>query len=124
MNILKDYQKTCPTCMKDFEANRTNQIYCSPRCKILKNNHKARRIKDDYEDITYEVNQRLWSNRVYLKTHVGEEVMHETVSKKDFQLRYITNFFKDKTLNTTIFVIYDYAYYFIDSATIKIIKHA
>lgn len=124
MNILNAYQKTCPICMVDFQAERTNQIYCSKRCKVLKNNHKAKMLKEDYEVITYQTNQLLWSIRNFLKDHEGEEVTHEQVSPESFQLRYITHFYKDEASERNVFIIYDYGYYFINSTTIKIIKYA
>lgn len=123
MNILSNYQKVCPVCQESFQAKRTNQIYCVPKCKTLKNNYKAKVIKEDYETITYGVNQILWSNRNFLKNYVEQEVNYASVSKTDFQLRFITNFYKDRDLNTNVFVVYDYAYYFINQETIKIIRY-
>ena len=123
MHILKDYQKVCPVCEIDFQAKRTNQIYCSSKCKVLKNNHKAKVFKEDYETIAYRVNQILWSNRNFLKNHLDQEVHFPSVSKTDFQLGFITNFYKEKGLNTNVLVVYDYAYYFINQETIKIIRY-
>ena len=123
MNILSRYEKVCPVCQEEYQANRTNQVYCSSRCKVRKNNYKAKLIKGDYESITNLVNQLLWSIRNFLEAHVGEEIQYASVKKTDFRLNYITNFYKDKDLNTNVFVVYDYAYYFINKETIKIISY-
>ena len=123
MNLLSDYYKICPVCRVEFEASRTNQIYCTTKCQSRKNNHKAKIIKEGYEQIAHSVNQILWSNRNFLKDHCEQEINYQSIDKKDFQLRYITNFYKNKDLNTNVFVVYDFAYYFINQETIKIIRY-
>ena len=55
--------------------------------------------------------------------HVEEEIAHQTISKNDFRLGVITGFYKDKPIGVNVLVVYDYAYYFINQETIKIIKH-
>ena len=32
--------KTCPTCGENFQANRSNAVYCSTRCKSMARKHK------------------------------------------------------------------------------------
>lgn len=122
MNILSDYYKVCPTCEEEYIAKRLNQIYCTPRCKALKNNHKAKWIKEDYNAITFDTNQMLWSIRNFLKKKVGQELAYRTISKNEFRLGVITGFYLDETTKANVLKVYDYAYYFINEEAIKIIK--
>lgn len=55
--------KTCPACNKSFPAKRLNHIYCSVKCRSLKNNRLAK-IKADE---TKNLDKKLHNNRSILK---------------------------------------------------------
>jgi len=124
MNVLSDYYKICPTCEKEYMAKRRNQVYCTAKCKTLNNNNKARWIKEEYDAVTFKTNRHLWSIRNFLKEHVEQKIKHQKIKKKKyFSLGMITGFYKDEALNANILVVYDFAYYFVDQETIKIIRN-
>jgi len=58
-----EYNKICPYCEEQFEANRINQTYCSHRCKYTFNNRKRKKRENE----TGYVNNTLRKNYSILK---------------------------------------------------------
>ena len=63
MSNLSTGSKTCPACNKSFPAKRLNHVYCSVKCRSLKNNRLAK-IKVEE---TKALDKRLHNNRSILK---------------------------------------------------------
>lgn len=120
-----DYIKTCPGCDTEYEANRLNQTFCTPKCKNRYHNNiqRAERMRRaEIQKITKDANRILWKNREVLKERVGRKVKLEEVEKIGFKRNYITQFRSDGEDGNQLFC-YDYGYEFIDNQTIKIIEN-
>lgn len=119
-----DYIKTCPGCETEYEANRLNQTFCTPKCKNRYHNNiqRVERIrKIEIQKITKDTNLILWQNRALLKERFGEKVQLQDLESLGFKRNHITTFGNNEDGDNQLFC-YDYGYEFIDAETIKIIK--
>ena len=122
------YEGECPGCGIDFIKKRSNQVFCTSRCKNQYHNGNSRvgrlATKERHE-ITKKVDDILWKNREVL-LRCKKEVSVEELRKKGFQRTFISHFEVDNTVKNherNIFYVYDVSYKFIDFNTIKILKN-
>ena len=122
------YEGECPGCGMEFTKKRSNQVFCTSRCKNHHHNSKSRvgrlAFKERHE-ITKEVEDILWRNREVL-LNSKKEVSLEDLKKRGFRTSYITHFVVEKPTKSqkrNIMYVYDIAYVFINSNTIKILNH-
>lgn len=112
------YTKECPGCGETYEAKRTNQTFCSMRCKnrYHNNRQRANRLKDKQrENVTSKINDILWQNRQILKSLNGQTIYYNDLGDRGFQDIYLT---RHEQLNNSRmrFYIYDMAYEVYDSS--------
>lgn len=110
----EDYIKTCPSCQDDFEAKRTNQVYCTPTCKSRYHNGNARHERQNLESrktVTGGIDEILWTNRTVLKKYKGTKQKIADIQEEGFKLNYITYFTVNKE-NKNILYVYDTYYVF------------
>jgi len=122
------YEGECPGCGIEFTKKRSNQVFCTGRCKNHHHNGKSRVGRLAFKarhEITKSVDDILWRNREVLLNSEAEASLDD-LENKGFRTGYITHFEvkkSDKAKNQNIFFIYDVRYIFINSNTIKISYH-
>ena len=122
---MEDYQKYCPECALQYQANRLNQVFCSLECKSQHNNRNKARAQGEQtlqtqqkiDRITASTNAILWRNRNALKAYTGQKVSLQTLNQQGFQTNFITSFAQGKE-QKNIFYCYDAAYVFINQTTV------
>ena len=119
--IQAAYQKICPTCLTGFEARRTNQKYCSPKCKTRLNNARARTDKLDMAErrkVTRAHADIHWRNRNLLARYVDQEVTQAELRAKGFQPSLVTAF--RIVEKKTIFFMHDYCFQVVTKGKFRI----
>lgn len=117
MNKIK---KKCPFSGENFIPKRNNQIYASAYNRITYNNIKNRKL----QKIVKPINKRLLKNYkiiVELLEDKQELISNsEFLKGKGFDFSILTHIMKEG--NTSIYGIYNYAFFKLDNNTIKIKK--
>lgn len=101
-------EKACPECGKFFVPSRSNQVYCSTRCKTNYNNRRFREsalARRSIDELTEGVNSLLWRNRELLAPLIGQKVKLAELEAAGFQRQFVTYI-----AGQTIFHCYDYGY--------------
>ncbi len=117
--------KICEQCRIRFEPKRSDQKFCSLKCKNKRNNKiiKAINIQRKNEDIiSRETNTVLMANRNLLKANLDKQVLMKDLENLGFKLNVISGFEHPKEEKNPRLFCYDYGYQFIDSTTVKIFK--
>ena len=107
-----EYLKTCPSCGEEYEANRTNQVYCTKVCKSRYHNGFARLERNKSEirkAVTGKLDSILWKNREILKKYKGTEQLISDLEEEGFSQNYITYFDLDEKERNRLSV-YDQRY--------------
>lgn len=125
---LSIYEGECPGCDMEFTKKRSNQVFCTSRCKNQHHNGKSRVGRHAFKkrsEVTKKVDDILWRNREILLRFKGE-VPIEELEKLGFKISYITHYVEKKsnTKEALFFCyIYDVSYSFINDKFIKILSH-
>lgn len=120
---MEEYDKQCPQCEEYYEARRTDQVYCTQRCKNRHNNSKKRQEKKqatEKEQILASAIDRIWTNREILKQFDGQEVSFQDLLHLGFKDGYLTRFHTKKGQKQTWFYCGDYAYQFLNKTSVRI----
>lgn len=120
-----DYTKTCPGCDTEYEANRLNQTFCTPKCKNRYHNNiqRAERMRRaEIQKTTKDTNRILWKNRELLRELAGQEIDMKDMEQHGFTFNFVTQFRLDNN-NMNILFCYDYKYIFTDYETIIILEN-
>jgi hypothetical protein len=119
-----DESKICEQCLNSFDPKRSDQKFCSLKCKNNLNNKKIKMLyykrKND-DAIAGDINAILMTNRNLLKANCNKQVLRENLVNGGFTLNVVSGFEQTKDEHPRLFC-YDYGYQFIDAKTIKIFK--
>ena len=117
--------KICTHCGTNFSPNRSDQKFCSLKCKNKQNNKKVMAIyhQRKQEDIeTRETHLVLIKNRDILKAYCNRQLSIDSLTKVGFILNCCTGFSQEGEYNSPLIFCYDYGYQFTDPLTVKIFK--
>jgi hypothetical protein len=119
-----DESKICEQCLRSYDPKRSDQKFCSLKCKNNRNNKKIKTLyhkrKSD-DAIAGNINATLMTNRNLLKANCNKHVLMESLTNGGFTLNVVSEFKQVKGESPCLFC-YDYGYQFIDANTIKIFK--
>lgn len=121
---MEEY-KICSQCQMTFQPRRTDQKFCSLKCKNKCNNKKIKQLyhKQKLENtITKEVHDALMKNRNLLKANCSKEIKIKEFEKQGFTLNICTNFIQLTSDESPLLFCYDFGYQFLDDSTIQIFK--
>jgi predicted nucleic acid-binding Zn ribbon protein len=116
--------KVCALCHRSFEPKRSDQKFCSLKCKNTLNNKKIKalyRQRKDEDIIAHETNTTLMTNRNLLKANCNKKVSMESLVNIGFTLNIVSGF-EQKPDELPCLFCYDYGYQFIDAKSVKIFK--
>lgn len=123
--VHPDYLKTCPECRRQYEARRSDQVFCHKSCKNRHNNRKKRQEKQIITEqglVLASSNTIVWQNRNILKAFEGQQVNIKELETQGFRHGYVTRFFTPKGENKTVFCCGEYAYKIVKKGIITIFK--
>lgn len=97
----------CLECGDEFTPGRSDQKFCSTKCRNRKNNRIAKAISQD----TQNTDRILHRNFQILKTIERSSISRNELVSLGFNLRYFTHQTR-KNNTTTVYCIYDRGYYY------------
>lgn len=115
----------CNQCSKQYLPKRSDQKFCSLKCKNKHNNKKviaAYQQRKQADIVTKETNTILMKNRNILKANCNKEFLIERLEKVGFVLNTVSGFEPTSDGKQPTLFCYDYAYQFIDAQTVRIFK--
>ena len=120
---MNDYTKQCHQCGEWYEAKRTDQMYCTQRCKNRHNNSKKRRQKQvitEKEQVLRKSINAIWHNRGILQQFSGQEILFQDLLDAGFEDGFVSGFRTAKGQRQAWFYCGDYAYQFLNKKTVRV----
>lgn len=120
-----EFLKICNECQNRFSPKRSDQKFCSLKCKNKQNNQKvmAEYHQRKGEDIVAKETHRvLMKNRKLLKDNCDKQLLVDSLIKAGFTLNTCTGFEQQADAHSPLLFCYDYGYQFIDAKTIRTFK--
>ena len=120
-----EFLKNCSQCQIRFSPKRSDQKFCSLKCKNKENNKKVmaeyhQRKREDI--VAKETHTILMKNRKLLKDNCDKQLSVDSLIKAGFALNTCTGFEQQADAHSPRLFCYDYGYQFIDPKTIKTFK--
>ena len=115
----------CNQCGSEYIPKRSDQKFCSLKCKNKHNNKKviAAYHKGKRKDIvTKETDTILIKNRNILLANCDRQMPIESLIKVGLVLNTVTGFEQPNDGKQSLLFCYDYGYQFIDAKTVRIFK--
>ena len=120
-----EFLKNCNQCQIRFSPKRSDQKFCSLKCKNRQNNKKVmaeyhQRKREDV--VTKETHTVLIRNRNLLKANCDKQILIDSLEKVGFVLNTCTRFEQPKDSESPLLFCYDFGYQFIDAKTVRTFK--